>query len=136
ALRILLGAPNSIKGPTEAVFRRQSGNHLLIVGQREEAALAMLVTAQIALAAQHGKDAVRLFVFDCSAPDSAEAQMLARVAKAIPSGVKLVGAAEIQDVITELATELNRRSQNPGGDAPAIFLLVYGLQQNKKLRFD
>ena len=37
--RVWLGAPNSIKGPTEAMFRRQSGNHLLIVGQREEAAL-------------------------------------------------------------------------------------------------
>ena len=35
--RIWLGAPNSIKGPTEAVFHRQSGNNLLIVGQREEA---------------------------------------------------------------------------------------------------
>ena len=31
-----LGAPNSIKGPTEAVFQRQSGSHLLVVGQREE----------------------------------------------------------------------------------------------------
>jgi hypothetical protein len=37
-----LGAPNAIKGPTEVTFHRQSGNHLLIVGQREEAALTML----------------------------------------------------------------------------------------------
>ena len=35
--RIWLGAPNSIKGPTEAAFQRQSGNNLLVVGQREEA---------------------------------------------------------------------------------------------------
>ena len=34
--RIWLGAPNSIKGPTEAVFQRQSGSNLLIVGQSEE----------------------------------------------------------------------------------------------------
>src|SRR5439155_581480 len=63
APRIFLGAPNSIKGPTEAVFRRQSGNHLLIVGQREEAALAMLLIVQVSLAAQHTKDAARIFVF-------------------------------------------------------------------------
>jgi DNA segregation ATPase FtsK/SpoIIIE-like protein len=31
--RVWLGAPNSIKGPTEVVFKRQSGNHLLIVSQ-------------------------------------------------------------------------------------------------------
>ena len=51
--RIWLGAPNSIKGPTEAVFHRQSGNNLLIVGQREEAALAMLSIALVSLAAQY-----------------------------------------------------------------------------------
>jgi len=134
--RIWLGAPNSIKGPTEAVFHRQSGNHLLIVGQREEAALAMIVTAQIALAAQLAKDAAKIFVFDCNPPDSAEAKTLARVAQAIPGGVRSVGAAETAEVISELAAELDRRNANPGGDAPVCFLLVHGLQQNKKLRFD
>ena len=33
---VWLGAPNSIKGPTEAVFWRQSGSNLLVVGQSEE----------------------------------------------------------------------------------------------------
>jgi len=45
APRIWLGAPNSIKGPTEAVFHRQSGNNLLLVGQRDEATLAILSVA-------------------------------------------------------------------------------------------
>src|SRR6185437_3948707 len=35
--RAWLGAPNSIKGPTEAVFQKQSGNNLLVVGQNAEA---------------------------------------------------------------------------------------------------
>ncbi|MSU58048.1 MAG: ATP-binding protein [Pedosphaera sp.] len=134
--RVWLGAPNSIKGPTEAIFQRQSGNHLLIAGQREEAALAMLVAAQIALAAQHAKGAARIFVFDCSAPDSAAARSLERVAQIIPGDVRIVGAGETQEVISELAVELDRRNENPGGNAPTNFLLVHGLQQNKKLRFD
>ena len=133
--RIYLGAPNSIKGPTEAVFHRQSGNHLLVVGQREEAALAILVTAAIALAAQYKKDAAHIFIFDCSAPDSAEARMLERVRAAIP-GVRVVSAAETPQIISELSAELDRRNENPGGDVPANFLLVHNLQQNKKLRFD
>jgi hypothetical protein len=58
------------------------------------------------------------------------------VAQLIPGGVRIVGAGETQEVITELAAELDRRNENPGGDAPACFLLVHGLQQNKKLRFD
>src|SRR6185503_8005333 len=62
--RIWLGAPNSIKGPTEAVFHRQSGNNLLIVGQRDEAALAILSIGLVSLAAQHPRGAARFIVFD------------------------------------------------------------------------
>ncbi len=50
--RIWLGEPNAIKGPTEVVFPRQSGSHLLIVGQAEEPILAMMSSALLALSAQ------------------------------------------------------------------------------------
>jgi hypothetical protein len=134
--RAWLGAPNSIKGPTEAVFHRQSGNHLLIVGQREEAALAMLSVAQISLAAQHASGAAKFYVFDCSPPDSPEAKLLQRVAQAFPGGARIVGAGETQSVISELITELDKRNEQPGGNVPSIFLFIHGLQHNKKLRFD
>ena len=57
--RIWLGAPNSIKGPTEAVFQRQSGNNLLLVGQRDEAMLAMLSVGLVSLAAQYPRGTTR-----------------------------------------------------------------------------
>src|SRR5205823_4923913 len=53
AARIWLGSPNSIKGPTEAVFQRQSGNNVMIVGQSEEPTLAMLAVSLVSLAAQY-----------------------------------------------------------------------------------
>ena len=134
--RVWLGAPNSIKGPTEAVFRRQSGNHLLIVGQREEAALGMLGVALISLAAQHPKSAARFLVFDCSAPDSAEAKFLAHAVRAIPHEVKLVQAGEVDEVMTALAADQQQRADEPGASTPETYLLVHGLQRNKKLRFD
>ena len=134
--RVWLGAPNSIKGPTEAVFRRQSGSHLLIVGQREEAALGMLAVAMVALAAQHAKDAARFLVFECSAPDSAEAKFLECVVRAIPHSVKLVRAAEVEEVMTALATEQQARADQTGVAGPETYLLIHGLQRNKKLRFD
>ena len=68
--RTWLGAPNSIKGPTEAVFSRQSGNNLLVVGQREEAELAIMTIALVALAAQFPKDGVRFILCDGTAPGS------------------------------------------------------------------
>ena len=134
--RAFLGAPNSIKGPTEAVFHRQSGNHLLIVGQREEAALSLVAISLISLSTQHAKDTARFFVFDCSPPDSAEARLLERVVRSLPHETKLVTAAELPEVITGLEAEMNRRLEVSGAGAPANYLLIHGLPQNKKLRFD
>lgn len=134
--RAFLGAPNSIKGPTEASFRRASGNHLLIVGQRDEAALGMLGVALVSLAAQHAKDAVRFYVFDASAPDSPEAKFLEAAVRALPHEVKLIRAGELDEVMAALATEQQRRADEPGASAPETFLLVHRLQQLKKLRFD
>jgi DNA segregation ATPase FtsK/SpoIIIE, S-DNA-T family len=134
--RIWLGAPNSIKGPTEAVFRRQSGNHLLMVGQREEAALGMLGIALVSLAAQQPKAGARFYVFDCSAPDSVAAKFLERAVRAIPHEVKLVRAGDVDEAMTALAAEQQQRADAAGAAGPETFLLIHGLQQNKKLRFD
>jgi len=136
APRIWLGAPNSIKGPTEAIFRRQSGNHLLIVGQREEAALGMLGVALVSLAAQHPKNSARFFVFDCSAPDSPEAKFLERAVQAVPQAIKLVRAGDVDEVMTGLAAEQQQRTDDPGAVTTETYLLIHGLQRNKKLRFD
>jgi len=134
--RVFLGAPNSIKGPTEAVFHRQSGNHLLIAGQRDEAALGMVALSLISLAAQHAKNSARFFVFDCSPPDSAEARLLERIVRSLPHETKLVSVAELPEVMTALEAEMNRRMESPDAAASANYLLIHGLPQNKKLRFD
>jgi S-DNA-T family DNA segregation ATPase FtsK/SpoIIIE len=134
--RIWLGAPNSIKGPTEVLFRRQTGSHLLIVGQREEAALSMLGIGLISLAAQQTKTDARFLVFDCSAPDSAEAKFLEQIVAVIPQETKLVRAGDVEEVMTALAAEQQTRAEQPGATGPETFLLVHGLQRNKKLKFD
>ena len=134
--RIWLGAPNSIKGPTEAVFRRQSGSHLLIVGQREETALGMLGIGLISLAAQLPKAGARFIVFDCSAPDSTEAKFLEQIVHTIPHEVKLVRASEVEEVMTALAAEQQSRAEQSGAAGAETFLLIHGLQRNKKLKFD
>ena len=43
----------AIKDPTAAVFLRQNGSNLLMVGHREEAALGVLAAALVSLAARH-----------------------------------------------------------------------------------
>src|SRR5207249_2475673 len=48
-----LGEAIAIKDPTAAVFRPQSGSNLLIVGQKDAAALGMMSLILVSIAAQH-----------------------------------------------------------------------------------
>jgi DNA segregation ATPase FtsK/SpoIIIE, S-DNA-T family len=137
APRIWLGAPNSIKGPTEATFQRQSGNNVLVVGQREEATLAIVSLALISLAAQHSKGAVRLILCDSTAPGTPQREFLERVLQAIPHPVTLAKPGDLPEIMKELAAEMKLRAEAPDPDAaPPVFLLIHGLQRNPKLRYE
>jgi len=135
--RTWLGAPNSIKGPTEVAFRRLSGNNLLVVGQREETALSLLGIALLALSAQHGRTLVRFVVIDALAPDTPQRRFLERVVAAVPHELTLARGAELDAAIATLDAELKRRAEAaPGDPAPAIYVLIHELQKFKKLKFE
>jgi len=132
-----LGAPNSIKGPTEAVFRRQSGNNLLIVGQREEAVLSIVAIGMISLAAQFPKDAARFLILDSSAPESNQAELVNRVIAAIPHDVARLTPHDIGSTLTKLVVEMRSRAEsaNPA-DAASMFVFIRDIQRFGKLRFE
>jgi len=130
---VWLGAPNSIKGPTEAVFRRQSGGNLLVVGQSEERTTTILAVALVSLAAQFPKDGARFVVFDSTPPGFPQREFLERIVRAIPQKTIPAGNGNLAEAIAGLAEELKRRAENePSG--PEIFVLIQGLQNFKKLR--
>ncbi|MGB8168744.1 MAG: FtsK/SpoIIIE domain-containing protein [Chthoniobacteraceae bacterium] len=131
-----LGAPNAIKGPTEAVFARQSGNHLLIVGQREEAALSMLGISLLALAAQYPLGTAKFYLLHAANPGSPDEAFIERIAAAIPHGVTIARGQEIAAAMNEIAEDLKARTAGGEGasGAPSVFLLIHGLQKFKKLR--
>ncbi len=136
--RAWLGAPNSIKGPTEATFARQSGQHMLIIGQREEASVMMLGISMLALAAQYPKGGAKFVLFQSTTPGTTEAELLDQIVKAIPHDVVVAHGQDIAAAMNDLAAELKARS---GGEvavheAPAIFLFVHGLQRFKKLKHE
>jgi hypothetical protein len=135
--RAWLGAPNSIKGPTEATFLRQSGNHLLIVGQREEAAVGMVGLSMISLAGQFPAGTVKFVLLQSSAPGTPDAEFLERVAKTIPHEVIMTrGGQDIASVMSDLAADMKSRTggEVASNEQPTVFLLVHGLQKFKKLR--
>jgi len=135
--RIWLGAPNSIKGPTEAVFHRQSGNNLLVVGQREEAALAILSVGLVALAAQYPLGNARFILCDGTPPGTPQREFLDRVIQAIPHPITLAKQSDLAEVMKDLADEMKRRADAPDPDAaPPAFLFIHDLQKYSKLRYE
>jgi S-DNA-T family DNA segregation ATPase FtsK/SpoIIIE len=135
AARLWLGAPNSIKGPTEAVLQRQSGNHLLIVGQREESALALLGVGLLGLAAQFPRDAAQFTVLDSTPPETPQREFLDRIVKSLPQPAALARGGDLAEVLAELADDMKRRADDEhAAQAPAKFLFILGLQNFKKLR--
>lgn len=134
--RCWLGAPNSIKGPTEVAFRRQSGNHLLIVGQRDEAAITMLGVSLVALAAQYPPGTAEFILLHASPAGSQDEEFFDLTAKSISHDLVVSHGADIGDIMNGLATDLKSRlagDANPEG-GQTVFLFIHGLHKFKKLR--
>jgi hypothetical protein len=137
APRVWLGAPNSIKGPTEAVFNRQSGSNLLLVGQREEAILAVLSVGLIALAAQYPLGGARFILLDGTAAGSPQRAFLQRVLQAIPHPVEVVKLGSLAEIMNGLAEEMKKRAEAADAEAaPPTFLIIHTLQKYSRLRYE
>ena len=135
--RVWLGAPNSIKGPTEAAFRRQSGNNLLMVGQNDESILALFSIALISLAAQYRPGAAEFILCDATAPGTPASDYLAKVVQAIPHTITLSRPGDLPELLKRLAEEAAKRAEQPDPDAaPPVFLLIHGLQKFSRLRYE
>jgi hypothetical protein len=135
--KIWLGAPNSIKGPTEVVFHRQSGNNLLFVGQRDEAVLAIFSVALVSLAAQYPRGSVRFILCDGSPPGSPQRDFLERVVRAIPHEIVVAKAGDLPEIMKTVADESARRGEDAAGaEAPPVFLFIHGLHKFNKLRYE
>lgn len=132
--RIWLGAPNSIKGPTEAVFRRQSGSNLLVVGQREEAALAIVAIALISLAAQYPRETARYILFESTPPGSPSRAFLDRIVEAIPCPISRPKPGDLGEILSGLADELKQPASDDRPASPTTFLVIHSLENFKKLR--
>ncbi|MDP6524484.1 MAG: FtsK/SpoIIIE domain-containing protein [Kiritimatiellia bacterium] len=136
AARVWLGAPNSIKGPTEATFLRQSGHNLLVVGQRDEAALATMVVSMVALAAQHPAGTARFILFDGTAPGSAHRELIGKVIENMRHEVTVVSNSDTASVMKSVVADMTARENDPANAVASTFIMILGLQKFKKLRFE
>ncbi len=129
-----LGDPVAIKDPTALAFRRQSGSNAIMVGQADEGAMALMAASVASVALQLPPSGVSFVVLDGTAADSPLARVFPALKQALPHEMKLVEYRLAGDAMTELGAEFKRRSDEGLTSAPAIFVIVNGLQRYRVLR--
>jgi hypothetical protein len=127
-----LGDAIAIKDPTAAVFRAQSAANLLMVGQQEEAALALIVASVVSLLPQVP---TREFTILDGTPDDAEhAEYLRRATTALGIPEAVIDRSQIPTAIANLFAEFERRQKNETPERSPRFLIVHGLSRFRELR--
>jgi low affinity Fe/Cu permease len=136
-----LGEAVAIKDPTAAVFRPQVGSNMLMIGQQDEAALSIILTALVSLAAQHepaddptNHRGAKFYLLDGSSADAPYVGFLDKMFNVLPHSLQVAGPRDIGPVISVIAEEVDRRTKSPGAAGPAIYLFIYDLQRFRDLR--
>lgn len=129
-----IGEPVAIKEPTSIIFRRQSGASVLLVGQQEEQAMAVMLASILSLAAQYPPGGAVFHVLDGTPADSFLAGTFQHVQTAVPHEIKLAEWRGVPDVLNELDEEMQRRQATDPAGLPEIFVFIYGLQRYRVLR--
>ena len=136
-----LGDAIAIKDPTAAIFRRQAGANLLIVGQREDLGTSLLAMSVVSLAAEHDPfpggglgRAARFVVLEPAIAEEKPDLMLANLAKHLPHELQLAGRLGVAEALGELATEVKRRLDEQVLDGESVYLVIRDLGRFRVLR--
>ena len=125
---VILGEPVAITAPTSSVFRAQSGANLLLLGQLEEAALAIQVSAMLGL----GRRGYRVSLLDGTPDDADNAGYLQAACDTVPTAT-FTPRDQLATLLGELADDLDKRTSGESPREPR-FLLVHGLHRLRELK--
>jgi S-DNA-T family DNA segregation ATPase FtsK/SpoIIIE len=136
-----LGDAIAIKDPTAALFRRQGGANLLVVGQREDLGASLLAMSLVSLAAgldPHPGGGLgrpgRFVLFEPAIAEEKPDIMLERLAAHLPHEIEVVGRLAVGDACRRLAGEVKRRLDEQVLDGEAVFVIVRDLARFRELR--
>lgn len=124
----------SIKDPTAVALRRQSGTNLMVIGQREDAALGLCASAMVSLASQFQTGSCSLYLLDGTAPDDASYGMLAGLMERLSIKGRAGGLRDAEELLTEVVDEMTRRQTEHSMMAPTWLVMVHGLHRFRSLR--
>lgn len=139
---IWLGDAVEIQPPTAVTFHRQSGSHLLIVGQDADAARGIMTTAAITLAASSKAssstpatiDRPEIYVFDGNPQETLEAKRWKSLVNLLPISTRLISPRESARALETLTTELQQRTDKPDESYAPIFVLIDNIAKFRDLR--
>lgn len=135
ALPAWIGDAVAIKDPTAAIFGRHAGSNLLVCGPQETAALGVLSTAAVSLAA--ATPDARFVVLDGSRQGDAAAGVWPQVLETLPEGSTRADVAGAPDQLAELASLVEQREQLSSDDLLGetnIYLVLYHAGRFRNLR--
>ncbi|MFN6189498.1 MAG: FtsK/SpoIIIE domain-containing protein [Planctomycetia bacterium] len=136
-----LGDAIAIKDPTAAIFRRQGGANMLMVGQREDLGTSLLAMSMMSLAASHDPHpggglgrAARFVLFEPAIAEEKPDLLLTQLTSHLPHEVEVAGRLGVADAFERLAAEVQRRIDNQVLDGEAVFVIVRDLGRFRELR--
>jgi len=136
-----LGEAIAIKDPTAAIFRRQAGANMLIVGQREDLGAALLAMSMVTLASAHDPHpggalgrAGRFVLLEPAIADEKPDILLEQLKNHLPHEVEVVGRLATGQAVEALAAEVKRRLDNQILDGESVFVVVRDLARYRDLR--
>ncbi len=124
----------SIKDPTAVILRRQSGTNIMLVGQREDAALGISAGVLVSLAAQYKSGGCQLFLLDGTPPDDENFGRLGALQERLQISGASGGLRDANSVLEKVTAELLRRQSEQSSQSPPCVILVHAIHRFRTLR--
>lgn len=129
-----LGEAIEIKPHTSAIFRRQSRSNLLVVGQDERTAVALITSALVSLCSQHRPGTAQFFLVDLTRVDEPWASLCQAISRSFPHGIQFARMHRFQDVVEEVEAILRHRIESEMLGEHSVYFIPLGLHRARQLR--
>ncbi len=124
----------SIKDPTAVALRRQTGTNIMLVGQREDAALALAAASMVSLAAQFQPAHAQVILLDGTPPDDATFGHLAALHAQLGLAGESGGLRDCDAMLARATAELARRQSDLTTTPAPCLVLVHAIHRFRTLR--
>lgn len=131
---IYLGEPVAIRPPSHIALRRQSGANVMMIGQQDEIAQALMAMSLVSVGILSAPETATMYLLDGTPADSPQAGVLSSTLELLPQTTQTVDYRSVPEVINHIAKELERRQAADETEAAPIFVFVHGLQRYRTLR--